>query len=415
MSASRIRELRLRAILDSRGERTVEAVVALAGGAEGTGSCPVAIAPGRRERRRAAVGALGARDAGAAGRRARRALEGATVASQDELDAHLRSLGGRAANVTLAVSIAFCRARAAEAGLPLHRHLARLAATTAAMPHLLVNVFSGGVHGDRPARSFQQVMLAPELASVAEEIEAGLAVFAAAEDAVARRGLDHRLSASSGIVRRDASPERLLGELREHAERLGLPAQAAQLGVDVAAEHLAIPGGGYRLGSDELGGERLLDRLEAMASEAPLAYLEDPFAPADEHLWRDLRARLGPETCLVGDDLFATDSARVDPALADAILLKPSQAGSVSETLAAARRARAAGMALCVSHRSGETEDTFICDLAVALGARWIKTGGPRRGDRISKLNQLLRLSEDRTSAGLAAGQPRPLQTVEEA
>jgi enolase len=396
MSATAVQEIRLRTILDSRGERTVEAELALAGGATGTGSCPRAIAAGHRERPRSPVAMLGSGGAGEAADRIRTVLQGATIGSQAELDALLPGLAGAAANVTLAVSVAFCRATATDAGLPLHQHLARLAGTTPSVPHLLVNVFSGGVHVARPARSPQQLMLAPDLPTVAEEIELALALFAATERRLAGDGRPVALSASSGIVRRDAEPEALLAELRDDAAALPGAAGALQFGVDVAAEHLAGPDA-YRLGIGELSGEALLDRLERLALEYRVSYLEDPFAPRDEALWRELRTRLSGTTCVVGDDLFATDPDRVDPALADGILLKPSQAGTVTETLGAARRARDAGMTLCVSHRSGETEDTFICDLAVALGARWIKAGGPRRGDRISKLNQLLRLSESRT------------------
>jgi enolase len=393
MSPVVIEEVRLRAILDSRGERTVEAEVALAAGPTGTGSCPVAIAPGRRESARRPITDLGPNAAGAAGGRIRSALRGATIGSQEELDAELWQLAGTAANATLAVSIAFCRACAAAAGLPLHVHLSRLAGSVPTVPHLLVNVFSGGIHAERPARSFQQLMLAPQLGTVVDELEATLAVFAAAES----RLNGTPLSASSGLLRRDAEPEALLAELSADAERAHVARAIAKPGVDVAAEHLQTADG-YRLGPEVMSGERLLERLARMAERFGIAYLEDPFAPADERLWRELRTRLRDGTCVVGDDLFASDPARIDASLADAILLKPSQAGTVTTTLAAARRARTAGMELCVSHRSGETEDTFICDLAVALGARWIKVGGPRRGDRISKFNQLLRLAEAQTS-----------------
>jgi enolase len=142
-------------------------------------------------------------------------------------------------------------------------------------------------------------------------------------------------------------------------------------------------------------GHELMARLERLAADFPLVYLEDPFDARHTALWRELTGRLSGRVLVAGDDLFATSARRVDPALAGAVVLKPSQAGTVSATVAAARAARAAGMELCVSHRSGETDDPAICDLAVGLGARYLKLGGPRRGDRLAKYNQLLRLAED--------------------
>ena len=131
-----------------------------------------------------------------------------------------------------------------------------------------------------------------------------------------------------------------------------------------------------------------------LASAFGLVYVEDPFAPEDRDLWRELTSRLGDDVLVVGDDLFVTSAAYVDARIANAILLKPSQAGTVTATLETARTATQAGLELCVSHRSGETEDVAVCDLAVALGARYVKVGGPRRGDRVAKFNQLIRLAE---------------------
>jgi enolase len=180
--------------------------------------------------------------------------------------------------------------------------------------------------------------------------------------------------------------------------------------VDVAAEHLAAGGGAYRLNGGRVRGEELVERLERLARDHGLVYVEDPFAPEDAGLWRELTSRLGDRALVVGDDLFVTSAEYVEPGLANAILLKPSQAGTVTTTLEAARAARDAGLELCVSHRSGETEDVAICDLGVALGARYVKVGGPRRGDRIAKLNQLVRLAE--TVEPAAAPPPRDHQEV---
>lgn len=399
MSGHRLLDARLRTILDSRGRRTLEAEVSLASGATGRGSAPTAIAPGCRERPLSAVPPLGR----VAAERPWLALRGGDFEDEAAFDRALLALAperGAGANVTLALSLAFWRAVADDLGVPLHRRIAACAETEPAMPRLLVNAFSGGVHVARAATGFQQVMGIPRGRDVVADIEAALALHDAAKAELRARGARWSLSASSGLVVEEASTAGMLRDLQAAIARLDPSTAPVSIGVDVAAEHLHGEDGTYRLDADVVSGAELLERLTRLAEEAGLGYVEDPFAPADEHLWRELTDRLGGRVCVVGDDLFATSAARVERRLAEGIVLKPSQAGAVSATLAAARAARAEGLALCVSHRSGETEDTFICDLAVGLGARWLKLGGPRRGDRVAKYNELLRLAAvvDRTT-----------------
>jgi enolase len=386
-----ITELRLRGILDSRAQVTVEAELTLEGRHTGLGSSPRAIAPGRRERRRGPDARLGAID----GSVVPSLLAGRRVDGQRACDALLHELleaGQAGAGVTLAVSLAFARAAAAAARQPLHTYLAGLAGTAPKLPRLMVNVFSGGIHTDRRSRGFQQIMVLPAAGTLADDIRLACDVFAAAERLVWDRPGGGVLSASSGLVVAAGSEEQL--RLLEAAVDAADCAADCSLGVDVAAEHLRSGRGRYRLGDQELDAARLGGRLAELALRYRLSYLEDPFHPSDVSAWRRLRAALPLSTTLVGDDLFATDAGRVDQRLADGILLKPSQAGTVTATLDAALAARRAGMLLAVSHRSGETEDTAICDLAAALGAELIKVGGPRRGDRLAKYNQLLRLAE---------------------
>jgi enolase 1/2/3 len=198
------------------------------------------------------------------------------------------------------------------------------------------------------------------------------------------------MSASSGLLLPDRTSEWQLGMLRRAAADV-----SAAIGLDVAAEHLATGSGSYLFEGREYSSAALADLLLSLASRYRIEYVEDPFDPADTAAWEAfLPAARAAGVTVVGDDLFATDAALVRPGLADALLLKLSQAGTLTATLAAASRARAAGLGLVVSHRSGETEDTAMCDLAVAVGAEFIKVGGPRRGDRIAKYNQLLRLAE---------------------
>jgi len=400
----RIEALRLRGILDSRAGVTMEAELTLGSGHSGRGSAPRAIAPGRLERGCGPEPALG--PVGAPALRA--ALARPAVADQADCDGRLARLcqsGQAGSAMTLAVSLAFARAAAAAAGVPLYGYLAALAGSEPAIPALMVNVFSGGIHLPAPARGFQQVMVLPATGGLRGDIDVARAVFAAAERLAGERFPAAGLSASSGLLAPAGSEEQL--DLARAAAVAAGHARACTFGVDVAAEHLARVPGRYRFGDTELGSEDFARLLARLATTCQLSYLEDPFDPADTAAWRGLRAVLPRSTLLVGDDLFATDEARVDRSLADGILLKLSQAGTVTATLAAAAAARRAGMALAVSHRSGETEDTAMCDLAVAVGADLIKVGGPRRGDRLAKYNQLLRLDES-----LHSGPRRPARTA---
>ncbi|HEV2376567.1 MAG TPA: hypothetical protein VGS19_30880 [Streptosporangiaceae bacterium] len=388
--------LRLRGILDSRARVTVEVDLTLGSGHQGTGSAPRAIAPGRLERSRGPEPVLGTFSAPAL----QAALTGSAVADQADYDGRLAGLyqaGEAGADVTLAASLAFARAAAAACGVPLYAYFAGLAGSIPAVPALMVNVFSGGIHLPPPARGFQQVMVLPATGGLRSDIEVAGAVFSAAERLAAQRFPAVGLSASSGLVV-PAGSEEQLGLANDAAAAAG-HASVCTFGVDVAAEHLAQTPGRYRFGTGELSCQDFAGVLARLAASYGLSYLEDPFDPAEASAWRGLRAVLPRSTRIVGDDLFATDESRIDQSLADGVLLKLSQAGTVTATLAAAAAARAAGMVLAVSHRSGETEDTAMCDLAVAVGAELIKVGGPRRGDRLAKYNQLLRLDESLHSA----------------
>jgi enolase len=383
-----VTDFRLRGILDSRAAITVEAELVLDDRFAGRGSTPRAIAPGRRERPRGPqvrLGPLGTAGLGPT-------LRGRPLTGQRELDDLLMGLD-LGSDVTLAVSLAYARAAAQADGQTLRTYLGRQAGGPPAMPQLLVNVFSGGIHGGAAPDGFQQVMLIPATGTLAGDIEAGLAVFEAAERLVGDRFGPPRISASSGLLVPVGSEEQL--RLLSAAVAAAGCGEIVSFGVDVAAEHLVVGPGRYRFGPDQLTSAELAKRLTALSAAFPLTYLEDPFDSADEDAWRTLRGVLSPTVTVVGDDLFATDARRVDSTLADGILLKPSQPGNLTATLDAATTARDAGLVSAVSHRSGETEDTAMCDLAVAVAARLIKVGGPRRGDRLAKYNQLLRLAEE--------------------
>ncbi|MFF4031278.1 hypothetical protein ACFYZ2_16210 [Streptomyces sviceus] len=401
-----IERVRLRGVLDSRAQPTVEADLHLSGDESfGRGSCPVAIAPGRLERRRGLnTGDLGnLLDEGPAARLVHAALHGRQVAGQRELDAVLRALDDEhalGADVTLALSLAFARAAARRSRLQLVDWLIQHHdGPPPQLPRLLVNTFSGGIHAQGPADSFQQIMAIPLGETLTDDIRMAMQV----HSALARTLDNPRLSASSGYMVSDRSTRDKLTTLASVVQACGLDGQVAS-GVDVAAEHLSIDGG-YRFEGAAHTSADFGELLLRIVDDHGLAYVEDPFDPADTTSWRTFTPRLGTAgASTVGDDLFASDAQRIQPGLAHAALLKPSQAGTVSATLDAASEAACAGLRTVVSHRSGETEDTAICDLAIAVGADHIKIGGPRRGDRITKYNRFLRLLESPHLAGL----PRP-------
>lgn len=389
-----VERVELRGILDSRGGIAAEAELRLAGGGRGRGSTPLAIARGRREQRRSQGLRLGRLANGPA--EALAELSGVEFADQRHFDAALAMIETEHAlgsDFTAALSFAFARACAHAADSSLASHLGALAQRTPAMPHPLVNVFSGGVHLADRRLPFQQIMLVPACDTIVEDVEAALRVYAAVERALELAGVRYGYSASSGLVTDGLTYRQQLDVARGALERTGC-AERVALGVDVAAEHLLAAGGRYRLGGAELDGDALAEELLDLTRRYGLAYVEDPFDSERAELWRAFARAVPAGTCVVGDDLFASNARYVVPGLAHGILLKVSQVGTISRALDAAAAALRHGMVPCVSHRSGETEDTGICDLAVGLAARHVKIGGPRRGDRVAKYNQLLRLAD---------------------
>ncbi|HKR12809.1 MAG TPA: hypothetical protein VJT15_12185 [Pyrinomonadaceae bacterium] len=393
---TQIKRVHFRGILESRGKLTVEAEVKLADGSTGVASAPVAIMPGRLECTRSYIRSLGPLDGEPEFAGLRTEVEGRCFESQQQFDVYLeeRPLAVKlGADVRLVLSVAFCRACAAALDVSLLERLMQLASTRPAIPRPLVNIFSGGIHDRRRRVPFQQIMFAPDFGDIVTNINAALTVYSTVEDRLQESGGEVRYSASSGMLVDHMDHEELLEWLNEVIRKLEYPTSRSNVAVDVAAEHLHSQDGSYLFGESTIDGVELMKRHLDLVRTYNVGFLEDPFDAADLHLWRELTKKLQPTTCVVGDDLFATDSARIEPGLATGIILKPNQTGTVTGVLSAARAAHEAGMLLCVSHRSGETEDTMMCDLAVAVGASFIKVGGPRRGDRTAKYNQLIRLA----------------------
>lgn len=391
--------IRLRGVLNSAGGVSVEADLRLADGASGTASVPVAIAPGRREARRSVMETLGPiADDDPLMARVRR-LTDSPFDDQGEFDAvlddALDTIGG---DIALALSLALARAVAEGRDQSLADYLGHLYGGDPGMPRPLANLFSGGIHGADDAVPFQQIMIAPRADSLVDNVEAVLAIYGDVEQGLEREGRLGGYSASSGMLVQDRDARGLLEDAATAIDRHGLGDEVG-IAIDVAAEHLKTADGRYRFGGRTIDGEELARTLRRITDDFPVDFIEDPFDPDDVDLWRDFTADLSGRLTVVGDDLFATSRENIDPALANGILLKMNQVGTVSGTLNAARTARDAGMRLYLSHRSRETEDVAMCDLAVALAADGIKIGGPRRGDRVGKYNRLLRLAESTSMA----------------
>jgi enolase len=387
-----VESVQFRGILDSRRKTTVEAEVRLADGSRGIASAPVAIAPGRAERARTELTGLGSLDAEPALAEVRDRVLGAAADSQAEFDALLTEIAGDRANVTVTLSMAFARARCAVLDVPLCAYIAAAAGTEPELPVPLVNVFSGGIHGAGPGMPFQEIMVAPRAGSFADRVRAALAVFAEVESWIRAAGQVPVYSTAGGLLVDGMHFEDAVAQLSVVIED-AFPETDARIGVDVAAEHLRSGEDGYTVAGRELSQDELSELLSGLCARFPIGYLEDPFDPADVPSWKSFTALRPAGLSVCGDDLFVTDERRMSAELADCAVIKLTQCGTLTAGVRAAVAARTRGMTLCVSHRSGETEDCGVCDLAVGLAAEFVKVGGPS-ADRMAKYNQFLRLSE---------------------
>ncbi len=417
---SRIVRIHAREILDSRGHPTLEAEVGLACGASGRAAVPSGASTGARE----AVELRDADEARYGGRGVRRAvgrvngeirdaLLGMDGACQQALDSRMVERDGTAnrsrlgANAMLAVSLACARAAAAASDMPLYR---RLGEGTPLLPTPMMNVVNGGAHADNRL-DVQEFMILPVGASdFSEALRWGVEVYHALKELLRRSGRSTAVGDEGGFAPDLPSSAAVLEVLVEAICKAGFSAPGDfLLGLDVAASELyedgvyALPGEGRRFDAGDFAGW-----LGELAAAYPLASIEDGMAEDDWRGWETLSRSLGGKAQLVGDDLFVTQTAILDEGvkrrIGNAILIKPNQVGTLTETLAAVDAAVAAGYAAVVSHRSGETADTFIADLAVGSAATQIKTGAPCRSDRTEKYNRLLRIAEQLGDKAAYAG-----------
>jgi enolase len=401
-----------REILDSRGNPTVQVDVMLDSGVRGRAAVPSGASTGAHEavelrdgdKRR--YGGKGVRKAVAhVNEEIAAALRGADAADQRAIDERLISLDGTAnksrlgANAVLGVSLAVARAAALAAGQPLYRYLSGGAA--ALMPVPMMNILNGGRHAQTKV-DFQEFMVVPAGApTFAEGLRWGAEVFHALKDTLHQRGLSTGQGDEGGFAPELNANEEAMTLLVEAIERSGhRPGEEIFIALDPAASEL-FRDGSYRLEGEgrSLPAGELIDRWVAWADRYPVISIEDGLAEDDWEGWRKLTDRLGKRLQLVGDDIFVTNVVRlrhgIEGGIANSVLIKVNQIGTLTETLETMATARRAGYTTVISHRSGETEDTFIADLAVATGAGQIKTGAPSRSERVAKYNRLLQIEEE--------------------
>jgi len=409
----RVAHLVARQILDSRGNPTIEVDAWLASGARGRAMVPSGASTGIRE-------ALELRDGQAArfggkgvlkavqnvNSRIAPALIGASGSDQVGIDRAMCELDGSAnkkrlgANAMLGVSMAVARAAASHSGLPLYRYLGGCASQDLPVP--MMNVLNGGAHADNNV-DVQEFMVVPIGAgSFAEALRCGTECYHALKSVLKKRGLSTAVGDEGGFAPNLGSNEEALGALTDAIGKAGYkPGKDVVLALDVAASEL-YSRGRYRLEAEKepkMSREQLVELYAGWVERYPIASIEDGMAEDDWKGWKLLTDALGERVQLVGDDIFVTNSkilARgIREGVANSVLIKLNQIGTVTETLECIQMALRAGYTCVVSHRSGETEDTTISDLAVGLNLGQIKTGAPCRGERNAKYNQLLRIEEE--------------------
>ncbi|MCB1734324.1 MAG: phosphopyruvate hydratase [Gammaproteobacteria bacterium] len=421
---SKIADIKAREILDSRGNPTVQADVILESGIQGRASVPSGASTGAREAielrdGESRYGGKGVRKAVAnVNGEIRDAVMGMDSFDQAALDARMIELDGThnksrlGANATLAVSMAAARAAAANGGMPLYKHFAALSGQDQefVLPVPMMNIINGGAHADN-ALDFQEYMILPIGApSFSEAVRYGAEVFHALKSVLHAKGMNTAVGDEGGFAPDMPSNQAGIETILEAIEKAGFKAgEDIYLGMDVAASEF-YKDGAYHLASEKrvLSSLEMVDMLDSMVSQYPIVTIEDGLAENDWDGWAVQTERLGKRCQIVGDDLFVTNPVifgeGIEKGIANSILIKVNQIGTLTETLKAIDMAAKAGYTAVVSHRSGETADTTIADIAVGTSATQIKTGSLSRSDRVEKYNRLLQIEEQLGSAARYAG-----------
>jgi enolase len=414
-------ELHARQILDSRGNPTVEVDALLEDGSFGRAAVPSGASTGaheaveKRDGDKGRWGGKGVESAvGAVNGDLAQALLGMEAEDQAEIDAAMIDLDGTdnkgrlGANAILGVSLAVAKAAADARGLPLYRYVGGVAAHVLPVP--MMNILNGGVHADNPI-DFQEFMVMPVGApSFAEGLRCGAEIFHRLKANLHEAGLATSVGDEGGFAPNIGSARAALDFIMKAVEQAGYrPGDDVMLALDCAATEF-FRDGAYRMDGEgrSLSPEEMAAYLAELAGAYPIASIEDGMAEDDFAGWKALTDRLGAKVQLVGDDLFVTNPKRLARGIADglanSILIKVNQIGTLTETLAAVDMAHRAAYSAVMSHRSGETEDSTIADLAVATNCGQIKTGSLARSDRLAKYNQLLRIEEELGDVAVYAG-----------
>ncbi len=404
-----IEKIAAREIVDSRGNPTVEATVVLQDGSVGIAAVPSGASTGQYEAKEkrdgdpTRFGGKGVlRAVASVNHHISPALVGENAAEQERIDRQLCELDGTqnkaklGANATLAVSLAVARATAGFYHLPLYRYIGGVSAGR--LPAPMMNILNGGKHAQNNV-DIQEFMILPVGAeSFAEALRWGCEIYHTLGRLLHARGLATTVGDEGGFAPDLASDAEALSLLVEAIREAGYDTDRVRIALDVAASEWMTEEGDYLLpkrGKRMKSGE-LIAYLAALCEEFPLYSIEDGLADSDVAGWRELTCRLGKRVMLVGDDLFVTSPVRlregVQEGIANAVLIKPNQIGTLSETLECIRTAKSAGYRSMLSHRSGETEDTTIADICVGTNTPFIKSGAPCRSERVAKYNRLLRI-----------------------
>jgi enolase len=403
---SSVKRVHGRQILDSRGNPTVEVDVELESGAFGRAAVPSGASTGVHEAVElrdggTAWGGKGVTKAVANVAEIERAVTGKDAADQAGLDRTLIELDGTpnkgrlGANAILGVSLAVAKAAAADAGQPLYRHLGGDSAATLPVP--MLNVINGGAHAANSI-DLQEFMVVPvEAPSFAEGLRIGAEVYHALKQVLGERGLATGVGDEGGFAPDLESSEAAIEAILEASERAGHRERIA-IALDPATSEI-FSDGVYRFEGREKTSAEMPAFWAELVDRYPIVSIEDGLAEDDWDAWAQLTRELGERVQLVGDDLFVTNPARlregIERGVGNSVLVKVNQIGTLTETIEAVRLAQESGYTAVMSHRSGETEDATIADLAVALGTGQIKTGAPARSDRVAKYNQLVRIEEE--------------------
>ena len=412
MSSSTIKKIIAREIIDSRGNPTVEADVILESGVMGRAAVPSGASTGAREAielrdgDKSRFGGKGVTKAvGHVNNEIAKALTGMDASDQQAIDDAMIKLDGThnksklGANALLAVSMANAKAAAADAGKPLYEYLAT--ESSYAMPVPMMNIINGGEHANNSI-DLQEFMIMPVGApSINEAIRMGAEVFHALMKVLDSKGMNTAVGDEGGFAPNLSSNEEAIEVILEAIDKAGYKAgKDIYIAIDAASSEF-YKDGKYVLASEgkTLTASGFIDVLEDWVNKYPIISIEDGLAEDDWEGWKELTERLGKKVQLVGDDLFVTNTEifkeGIEKNIGNSILIKVNQIGTLSETFAAVAMAKKAGYTAVMSHRSGETEDTTIADLAVATSCGQIKTGSMSRSDRVAKYNQLIRIGEE--------------------